>query len=228
MFQSLSTFEESSTTVSTNVTDEALPSRKKQKKTPRLELPIVEKRLKRTYTPAARKLKTGTRVKKMLARNSKTEPEIDDTPPSEAFFNSVRMAAKWEEKKYDYVDAYFASICNGLPLKNAGDPAATPECTCSKSFLPVKCYFFFGSVFKFAIVYSLLFSSSGSKVINIPTCRCRDVAEPLLMMQMFPKTLINVKAAIHFGCLDLFDMFEPRAQVSTTVFAEIPEPNQYV
>ncbi|CEP12717.1 hypothetical protein [Parasitella parasitica] len=40
-------------------------------------------------------------------------------------------------------------------------------------------------------------------------------------MQLFPKTLTNVKAAIHFGCLDLFDMFELRAQVSVTVFAEI-------
>ncbi|CEP08891.1 hypothetical protein, partial, partial [Parasitella parasitica] len=124
MFQSLSTFEESSTPVSTNVADEALPLRKKQKKTARLELPLVEKRLKRTYTPAARKSKTSTRVKKMLARNNNDEPKIDDTTPSEAFFNSVRMAAKWEEKKYDYVDAYLASICNGLPLKNAVDPAA--------------------------------------------------------------------------------------------------------
>ncbi|CEP18570.1 hypothetical protein [Parasitella parasitica] len=161
--------------------------RKPQKKTLRLELPIVEKRQKRTYALAARKLKTSTRVKKMLAGNNKAEPKVHNTP-SEAFFNSVRMAAKWEEKKYDYVDAYLTSICNGLPLKNAVDLAAVPE---------------------------------GPKVIDIPTCRCRDLAETLLMMQMFPKKLSNVKAAIHFVCLDLFDMLELRAQVSTTVFAEV-------
>ncbi|CEP07223.1 hypothetical protein [Parasitella parasitica] len=168
---------------------------------PRLELFTVEKRLKRTYNPAARKSKTSTRVKRMLARNNQDEPKVDNTPPSEAFFNSVRMAVKWEEKKDDYVDA----ICNGLPLKNAVDPAATPDCTCSKSFQSVKCYFFFGS----------------DQRSSIPTCRCRDLADTLLMMQMFPKTLINVKAAIYFGCLDLFDMSELRAQVSTTVFAEV-------
>ncbi|CEP12510.1 hypothetical protein [Parasitella parasitica] len=38
---------------------------------------------------------------------------------------------------------------------------------------------------------------------------------------MFPKTLVKVKAAINFGCLDLFDMFELRGQVSVTVFTEI-------
>ncbi|CEP15256.1 hypothetical protein [Parasitella parasitica] len=105
----------------------------KQKKASRLELPIIEKRLRRTHTPAARKSKTSTRVK-MLTRKNKDEPK--------------------------------------------------------------------------------------DQLIDIPTCRCRDLAETLLTMQMFPKTLINVRAAIHFGCLDLLDMFELRAQVSTTVFAE--------
>ncbi|CEP11412.1 hypothetical protein [Parasitella parasitica] len=40
-------------------------------------------------------------------------------------------------------------------------------------------------------------------------------------MQLFSKTLTNVKAAIYFGCPDLLDMLELRAQVSVTVFTMI-------
>ncbi|CEP13869.1 hypothetical protein [Parasitella parasitica] len=93
--------------------------------------------------------------------------------------------------------------------KNAIDPETPPSCACDKSFVKVYCFF----VFEF-------------KILEIPVCSCRDVSETLLAMQLFPKTRTNVKTAKMNGCLDLFDMFELRAQVSVTIFAETAHVHQ--
>ncbi|CEP06782.1 hypothetical protein [Parasitella parasitica] len=186
-----------------------VPTKVARTKKAYMVLENVQESIEATYTPAAsKKTKKSKRVRDYEARQQK-KPETNNVPEepkalSDAFLQSEKLAAKWNEKKYDYFDAYLTSIRNGMPIKNAIDPETSPSCACDKSFVKVNCFF----VFEF-------------KTLEIPVCSCRDLAETLLTMQLFPKTLTNVKAAIHFGCLDLFDMFELRAQVSVTVFAEI-------
>ncbi|CEP07949.1 hypothetical protein [Parasitella parasitica] len=168
----------------------------KSQKKARLQLPRIKKPVREAYASAACENKpTSARVLNLLARKNgsiRNSAKDADKSTSTSFIDAARVAGKWDEKKYDYVDKMECPRRTQPNLRKLLSVPAQNSLSLSNA----------------------TFSLVRFKTIKIPVCGCRDLAETLLLMQMFPKTLVKVKAAIHFGCLDLFDMFELRGQVS--------------